>query len=157
MLFLLATFPHILYFFVWRFTKQFNALIGNRDPIRVVANIGITSKIMLIAYIFVAGLINENIYDYVKDIRWWNICFIGCGQLLNGMVFYRLGNNGVFYGNKFGFNIPWVTGFPFNVFPHPQYLGAVLSLIGLYPLVSCNFIMYSSLLYAITAFIETHL
>ena len=26
--------------------------------------------------------------------------------------------------------MPWVTGFPFNTFPHPQYVGATLTCLG---------------------------
>lgn len=54
------------------------------------------------------------------------------GQLLNGGVFYRLGEIGVFYGNKFGYQVPWCREFPFSVFRHPQYAGALLSIWGFF-------------------------
>ena len=57
---------------------------------------------------------------------------LAAGQLLNASVFYRLGRVGVFYGNKFGYNVPWCHEFPFSVFAHPQYLGAVLSIWGFF-------------------------
>ena len=41
------------------------------------------------------------------------------GQILNFGVFFRLGKQGVFYGNKFGYEIPWCNGFPFSVCKHP--------------------------------------
>lgn len=57
---------------------------------------------------------------------------IAVGQLLNGMVFYRLGKVGVFYGNKLGHTIPRCHRFPFSVLRHPQYLGAVASIWGFF-------------------------
>jgi len=54
------------------------------------------------------------------------------GQLLNASVFYRLGSAGVFYGDRFGHEVPWCRAFPFSVLAHPQYVGAVLSIWGLF-------------------------
>lgn len=52
------------------------------------------------------------------------------GQVLNFSVMWRLGHDGVFYGNRFGRPIEWQTGFPFSLVSHPQYLGALLSVWG---------------------------
>jgi len=57
------------------------------------------------------------------------------GQYLNYSVFRRLGRIGVFYGNRFGHEVPWCTDFPFSVLAHPQYVGAVLSIWGFFLLV----------------------
>jgi phosphatidyl-N-methylethanolamine N-methyltransferase len=54
------------------------------------------------------------------------------GQLLNFSVFHRLGKIGVFYGNKFGYSIPWCDTFPFSLLSHPQYVGAVLTIWGFF-------------------------
>lgn len=54
------------------------------------------------------------------------------GQVLNFSVFARLGSNGVFYGSKLGYPVPWQTGFPFNWVNHPQYVGTVMSIWGLF-------------------------
>jgi methylene-fatty-acyl-phospholipid synthase len=54
------------------------------------------------------------------------------GQVLNAAVFYRLGAVGVFFGARLGHEIPWCRAFPFSVFSHPQYVGAVLSIWGLF-------------------------
>ncbi len=54
------------------------------------------------------------------------------GQILNLSVFYRLGKTGVFYGNRFGHQIPWCRRFPFSWFKHPQYVGALLSIWGFF-------------------------
>lgn len=58
------------------------------------------------------------------------ILLIAAGQVLNAGVMYRLGTEGVFYGNRFGREIEWQTGFPFSLLPHPQYLGALMSVWG---------------------------
>ena len=57
---------------------------------------------------------------------------IAAGQALNVGVFYRLGHTGVFYGNRFGHEIPWCRDFPFSVVAHPQYVGAVLTIWGVF-------------------------
>jgi hypothetical protein len=54
------------------------------------------------------------------------------GQILNLSVFYRLGNVGVFYGNRFGYDVRWCRQFPFSVIDHPQYVGALLSIWGFF-------------------------
>jgi hypothetical protein len=57
---------------------------------------------------------------------------VAIGQVLNWSVFYRLGMVGVFYGDRLGHPVPWCYGFPFSVFPHPQYVGAVLTIWGFF-------------------------
>lgn len=57
---------------------------------------------------------------------------IAVGQALNLSVFYRLGNVGVFYGNRFGYRIPWSQKFPFSIVDHPQYVGALLTIWGFF-------------------------
>jgi methylene-fatty-acyl-phospholipid synthase len=54
------------------------------------------------------------------------------GQTLNWSVFYRLGAVGVFYGDRLGHDVRWCRAFPFSVCAHPQYVGAVLSIWGLF-------------------------
>jgi len=57
---------------------------------------------------------------------------IVAGQFLNFSVFYRLGKIGVFYGNKFGYVVPWCREFPFSLLRHPQYMGVLLSIWGFF-------------------------
>ena len=54
------------------------------------------------------------------------------GQTLNWSVFYRLGAIGVFYGDRLGYDILWCRAFPFSWLRHPQYVGTVLSIWGLF-------------------------
>jgi hypothetical protein len=57
---------------------------------------------------------------------------IAFGQTLNFSVFSRLGTVGVFYGAQLGHTVPWIEGFPFSVFRHPQYLGTLMSIWGFF-------------------------
>jgi len=54
------------------------------------------------------------------------------GQALNFSVFRRLGGTAVFFGGELGYGVRHVSGFPFSLMPHPQYVGAVLSIWGLF-------------------------
>jgi phosphatidyl-N-methylethanolamine N-methyltransferase len=54
------------------------------------------------------------------------------GQCLNAAVFVRLGATGVFYGNRFGHDVRWRYGFPFSWFRHPQYVGTVATIWGVF-------------------------
>ena len=54
------------------------------------------------------------------------------GQILNVSAFYRLGRVGAFFGDRLGHTVPWCATFPFTLGPHPQYLGAVLTIWGFF-------------------------
>ena len=53
-------------------------------------------------------------------------------DLLRPDSFRRLGKIGVFYGNRLGYHVPWCRNFPFSLMPHPQYVGAILSIWGFF-------------------------
>jgi methylene-fatty-acyl-phospholipid synthase len=54
------------------------------------------------------------------------------GQTLNGLVLYRLGRGGMFFGDRLGHDVRWCRAFPFSVLAHPQYMGAVMSIWGFF-------------------------
>jgi len=54
------------------------------------------------------------------------------GQVLNWATFWRLGRLGTFYGVRFGHEVPWCRSFPFNLIDHPQYVGTVLTIWGIF-------------------------
>jgi methylene-fatty-acyl-phospholipid synthase len=54
------------------------------------------------------------------------------GQGLSTLVFYRLGRVGTFFGDRLGYDVPWCRDFPFSVLAHPQYVGAVLTIWGVF-------------------------
>ena len=61
--------------------------------------------------------------------------FIAYGQRLNYLVYKKLGVIGVYYGNLLGYNLRWVTTYPFDQFKNPQYTGAMISLLGVFSII----------------------
>jgi len=107
------------------------------------------------------------IYDKVKDypfnqniyqIYLFFILFV-VGQTLNIMVYIRLGNIGVYYGNKIGYTTKWIKAFPYNLgISNPQYIGCIISLLSLFilfPFIDIAIIsLYWISLYIVTCIIE---
>jgi hypothetical protein len=60
------------------------------------------------------------------------VVLIIIGQALNGLVFYRLGRVGTFYGDRLGHDVVWCEAFPFSALTHPQYVGTVMSIWGFF-------------------------
>eukprot|EP00944_MAST-04C_sp_MAST-4C-sp1_P004230 g4230.t1 len=59
-----------------------------------------------------------------------DVLLFAVGQALNSGVYSSLGTVGTFYGVRFGYSVPWVTGFPYNLgISDPQYWGAILTAI----------------------------
>lgn len=54
------------------------------------------------------------------------------GQVLNVSVFYRLGRIGVSFGDGLGYRLPWCRSFPFSLLSHPQYVGDVMTIWGIF-------------------------
>mmetsp|Transcript_4450 Transcript_4450/g.5452 ORF Transcript_4450/g.5452 Transcript_4450/m.5452 type:complete len:149 (+) Transcript_4450:99-545(+) len=55
------------------------------------------------------------------------------GQGLNIAVFKALKPIGVYYGYEFGYNVPMVSGFPYNIgISDPQYWGVLCCVWGIY-------------------------
>jgi len=61
------------------------------------------------------------------------LALICLGQLLNGAVYNAIGAVGVYYGSQLGYDVPWYSGFPYNIgISDPQYWGVILCVWGLY-------------------------
>lgn len=110
------------------------ALFG--EPIDVLRNGFVCFKTLQLAvfvgWCYIHG--NGTVIPPGEDGQWiWTgSLLIATGQVLNFGVFLRLGKTGVFYGNKLGHQVPWCRGFPFSLMPHPQYVGAILSIWGFF-------------------------
>ena len=156
MLYPITTASHIFYALIWLFPRKYTQLtdLFNLHTLNFTKSICFLQKIIQI--ILLAILNYNNLIPFLTNINTLNILFILIGQILNFMVYYRLGSKGVYYGNRLGYPIKWVTLFPFNVLRHPQYIGCVLTLIGLYPLLDFTYIIYACSLYLITIYIETY-
>ena len=67
----------------------------------------------------------------------WPACVAGglailVGQTFTLTAFRQLGKIGVFYGNQFGHPVARSRAFPYSLMAHPQYVGAVISIWGLF-------------------------
>src|SRR5262249_36151840 len=138
----LLSLERICYLWVWRKPAAFRccsarptwASIGT--PVDVLAVLFSGFKALQLAvfaiccYVLCHGLLRR--LNGTAMSRTPGSLLIAIGELLNIGVFYRLGKVGVFYGNKFGYRVPWQVGFPFCFFKHPQYVGTVLSIWGFF-------------------------
>lgn len=67
----------------------------------------------------------------MTHLQWiWLVHALVLGQGLNSAIYRAIGKAGVYYGYRLGEPVPWVTGFPFSVVPHPQYFGVCVCVIG---------------------------
>ena len=125
----------VAYVWVWRYPSSFAALCkgiwpGSPEPVVALERLFNAFKAIQIA-VFLGWC-----YLHPNELMWpafaTGVSLMVVGQALNFSVFYRLGNVGVFYGNRFGYDVPWCTEFPFSIMEHPQYIGALLSIWGLF-------------------------
>ena len=159
MLYFITSLSHILYFFVWDFTEQYIKISNylQTTPIFLLTFLSIFQKLLQYNLIIYYSILNNTIIPYVEDFNIINLLLIITGQALNVSVYKKLGAKGVYYGNRLGYNLPYITTFPYNLgIKNPQYVGCILTLCGLYPLISIRYLMYSSSLYCITMYIEEH-
>ena len=132
---LLLAIERVAYVWVWRYPTSFAELCRRfsaqtPEPVIVLEKLFNCFKVLQIA-VFLGWC-----YLHPNDLMWQALAtgasLIVVGQVLNFSVFYRLGSVGVFYGNRFGYEIPWCTEFPFSLLDHPQYVGALLSIWGIF-------------------------
>ena len=137
---ILLAFERIAYVWVWRYPRSFTALCAPfsaevQAPVVILERMFNCFKVIQIS-VFLAWF-----YFHPNQPLWMSGNFVPLtagatllliGQVLNLSVFYRLGSVGVFYGNRFGYEVPWCTEFPFSLMDHPQYVGALLSIWGLF-------------------------
>lgn len=159
MLYLVTSLSHLLYFFVWTFTDRFLCICNYLDvnPSFFISYLSIIQKSLQIGAILNYSVQNNSLIPYIENFNIMNLLLLIIGQDLNTAVYYKLGLIGVYYGNKLGYELPYITTFPYNIgIKNPQYVGCVLTLCGLYPLIDINYLIYSSGLYCITTYIEEH-
>lgn len=130
----LLSIERICYVWIWRAPHLFRRAYP--DPIEGLRNLFYAFKLLQGAVFLAWG------YVFGEGVIWPSAAgplplaigagAIVVGQMLNFGVFYRLGHVGVFYGNRFGYDIPWCRDFPFSLFDHPQYFGALLTIWGLF-------------------------
>jgi methylene-fatty-acyl-phospholipid synthase len=138
----LLSLERIAYVLVWRNPATFRGWSTRRavatlgGPIELLVLLFVGFKVIQIA-VFVGWHLafgDGTLWPYSRDpkVVAAGALLIGLGQGLNVSVFKRLGKVGVFYGNKFGHPVSWCRRFPFTWFEHPQYIGTVLAIWGVF-------------------------
>jgi methylene-fatty-acyl-phospholipid synthase len=138
----LLSIERICYVWAWRYPESFRTFCGYPavsmlgSPVAVLQNLFYSFKavqlVVFLGWCFIFG------HGSLIPLGGNGLAFtlggilIATGQFLNVSVFYRLGEIGVFYGNRFGYEIPWCNDFPFSILKHPQYVGTLLSIWGFF-------------------------
>lgn len=134
---LLANFlEKMSYSFVCNRPKTFLSIMKHytslTDPCEFVHRCLMTGKVGQVAPLVYAWFNIGTIPSLTSLTTFILVAAFVAGQILNFSVYNAIGFNGVYYGIKFGKKIPWTYAFPYNVtwLKHPQYIGAVLSILG---------------------------
>jgi methylene-fatty-acyl-phospholipid synthase len=132
----------ICYIIVWRHPESFRAFCSRPSVGHFGAPVAILQKLFYCFKAIQLTVFFGWCYRYGNGSIWpidrsilplvLGSALIVAGQTLNLSVFYRLGNIGVFYGDRFGYELPWTREFPFSLLKHPQYAGALLSIWGFF-------------------------
>eukprot|EP01134_Creolimax_fragrantissima_P001236 CFRG1236T1 len=134
--------PHALYRYVWENPQSFQKQCEKvkKDPVVVLSKMGALLKaIQFSAYLLWLYRTFQDDNRHSTDMPRHHISLgtsslalilVAFGQVLNFFTYKALKMEGIYYGAKLGKSIPWVHGFPFNTFSHPQYLGCVFTIWG---------------------------
>lgn len=116
--------PFLFYWYLYNYPSRWMARCGkNVDPSERMAQVSGVLKLLQIA-----AVASQSEWRIPP---WYCVAAIAAGQYFNFRVYQLLGIPGVYYGARFGkAQIPWVTAFPFSAIKHPQYVGAILTLLG---------------------------
>jgi phosphatidyl-N-methylethanolamine N-methyltransferase len=138
----LLSLERVCYVLVWRYPEPFRRICDRLatpspgDPVSVLQKLFYGFKAIQLGVFFGWYYLygNGSFSPLSGDILSLAIggALIVAGQILNFSVFYRLGTNGVFYGNQFGYEIRWCREFPFSLLKHPQYVGTLFSIWGFF-------------------------
>lgn len=161
------TIPHLLYAFIWYFPRTWMKLVG-RSPVEKFAQTAGALKIVqfgsVLSWISGTSLFSNGLswLAEVTILQWLGFLgLLSIGQTLNGGVLSTIGIDGTYYGFKLGKKVPWYSGFPFSVCPHPQYVGSSLSVWAFFILLHAHappallsIALYWTGLYVVTGIIE---
>jgi hypothetical protein len=157
LLYLVTASSHILYYYIWNNPEDFIDFTYsyNIKPVIFMSRICYLQKCLQWYLILLNSYDNESLFEFIDNFNIINVVLIGSGQLLNLSVYNALGTKGVYYGNLFESELPYITSFPYNLgIQNPQYVGCILTLFGLYPMVSIPYIFYGMFLYIFTIYAE---
>lgn len=137
----LLALERVCYVAVWKEPARFrHAVLGwvgpAADPVGTLANLFVAFKVVQAA-VFLGWCLYFGGGELLPpraplSVLAAGTALITAGQVLNAAVFVRLGVAGVFYGNRFGHAVHWRYGFPFSWLRHPQYVGTVATIWGVF-------------------------
>jgi methylene-fatty-acyl-phospholipid synthase len=138
---ILLALERVCYVAVWRQPARFRHAIAGwagpaAEPVAALARLFVAFKVVQ-ATVFLGWCLYFGDGRLLPPASWLPALAIGtvlivAGQVLNAAVFARLGVTGVFYGNRFGHAVHWRYGFPFSWTRHPQYVGTVATIWGVF-------------------------
>lgn len=118
-----------LYPLIWYFPNVWNSISGGtpRNGVDAYAAVVLFVKIALVWSFFLVGWIDAESINYnfsSVDVLAPSVYMAISATWLQRQVYNKIGKEGVYYGSRLGFDVPWCTDFPFDTFRHPQYLSA---------------------------------
>jgi phosphatidyl-N-methylethanolamine N-methyltransferase len=135
---LLLTLERGSYVWIAQRPEAFRSLCAGRgiawigEPVTVVAVLFATFKVVQISVFLSWWYVHEGAHLAAPAALAVAGALVLVGQALNFGVFYRLGAVGVFFGDRLGHEVPWCRAFPFSWIAHPQYVGTVVTIWGLF-------------------------
>lgn len=146
---LLLASPFLFYTVLWFVPSLWVSVIGSAQPSDTMAQVAHVLK--LVQGYVLYSLCKDH---YLMPGQWieelgqttviCSVFLLVLGQYLNVSVYNALGTNGVYYGVRFGIDVPWCDDFPYNVswLKHPQYVGSIMSVIAAIPLIQLPLTWY---------------
>lgn len=139
----LLSLERVCYVWAWHHTESFREFCGLRWVARLGEPVDVLQSLFYAFKVIQAGVFLVWCLEYGDGVLWaasrnsmaatlLGAGLVAVGQCLNGAVFVRLRRAGVFYGDRFGYQLPRYEGFPFSVCKHPQYFGAALTVWGFF-------------------------
>lgn len=131
---------HVGYSIIWLKPVLLSDRIRGKNPVECVHAFLVSQKCMQACAVGMYYLQNKSHYilrqTFAEIVTFGvtlGLLMIAIGQLLNFSVYKAIKKEGVYYGVRFGYHIPWVTSFPYNLkwLRHPQYIGSLLTWFGL--------------------------
>lgn len=113
------SFTTVLYTFAWLFPRLWATKVATalgQHPSDAVATVCYVAKVLQ----GVMTLYCANFSSFPISALLFAAVMVGVGQFLNYKVYELLHHDGIFYGCRFGLEIPWVTAFPYSHIRDPQ-------------------------------------
>lgn len=127
--FLMSFTHYMLYPYIWYYPQHYMKFVAGDRGVEFYRDFVFVQKMAICALTAVWWFDQDLFQDTLattngKMLYALAIAMIALGTHLNHQIYEKIGAVGVYYGFKLGRHVPWVTGYPFNVWRHPQYFGA---------------------------------